>query len=111
MKTTAVWGMIAALVSLATAPVAAAVVPGLANGLDGYWTFDETSGGVLHDYSGHGFNGALVNYPGGQGNWTSGRIGGALQLGGLSSGQSVSVANFAMPTTSMTLTAWVYANS
>src|SRR6185503_16100890 len=88
-----------------------AVFGDLANGLDGYWTFDEVSGGVLHDFSGHGYNGTVVNFPGNQGNWTSGRIGGALLFGGPSTGQSVSVPNFAMPTTSMTLTAWVWANS
>ena len=74
MKTSAPLGIIAALVCLAAGPVNA----DLANGPDGYWTFDETSGGILHEYSGHGFNGTLVSFPGGQGNWTSGQIGGAL---------------------------------
>jgi hypothetical protein len=83
----------------------------LASGLDGYWTFDETSGGILHDSSGHGYNATLVNFPSGQGNWTSGQTGGALQFGGPSTHEYVSVPNFAMPTTSMTLTAWVYANT
>ena len=82
----------------------------LANGLDGYWTFDETSGGILHDSNGNGYNGNLVNFPSGQGNWTSGQFGGALLLGGPSTHQYVTVPNFAMPTTSMTLTAWVWAN-
>lgn len=101
-----------------TASVAADVIApsiaspsSLANGLDGYWTFDETSGGTLHDFSGNGFNGTVVNYSGGQGNWTSGQIGGALQFGGPSTHQYVSVPNFAMPSTSMTLTAWAWANS
>lgn len=90
-----------------------AVVPatGLANGLDGYWTFDETSGGTLADDSGNGFNGTLVNYPNGQGTWTSGLFGGALQFGGPSTHQYVSVPNFTMPTTSMTLTAWAWADA
>ena len=110
MKTLPASGIIAAVVCLAATPVSAQP-NSLANGLDGYWTFDETSGGILHDSSGHGFNGNLINFPGGQGNWTSGEFGGALQFGGPSSGQSVSVANFAMPTSSMTLTAWVWANS
>ena len=83
----------------------------LADGLDGYWTFDDLSGGILHDSSGHGYNGTLVNFPGGQGNWTSDQTGGALQFGGPSTHEYVSVPNFAMPTTSMTLTAWVWANS
>ena len=83
----------------------------LASGLDGYWTFDEMSGGILHDSSGHGYNGTVVNFPAGQGNWTSGQTGGALQFGGPSTHQYVRVPNFAMPTTSMTLTTWVWANS
>jgi len=118
MKTSIPLGRIAALACLAAGPAFADVtspsivpLPGLATGLDGYWTFNERSGIVLHDSSGNGFNGTLVNFPGGQGNWTSGQLGGALQFGGPSSGQSVSVANFAMPTTSMTLTAWVWANT
>jgi len=83
----------------------------LGSGLVGYWTFDETSGGVLHGSSGHGENGTLQNFPGGNGNWTTGRLGGALQFGGPSSHEYVSVPNFTMPTASMTLTAWVWANS
>ncbi|HKI68159.1 MAG TPA: hypothetical protein VKA67_01110, partial [Verrucomicrobiae bacterium] len=83
----------------------------LANGLDGYWTFDEITGGILYDHSGHGYNGTLLNFPGGQGNWTSGKIGGALQFGGPAASQSVRVPDFPMPTNSMTLTAWVWADS
>lgn len=118
MKTLPALRIIAALVYLAARPVSAdillpAVAPSssLADGLDGYWTFDETSGGILHDYSGHGYNGTLVNFPNGQGNWTSGQVGGALQFGGPSTHEYVSVPNFAMPTASMTLTAWVWANA
>lgn len=104
-------GLAAVLFSFAPLPGRAVVVPGLANGLDGYWTFNETSGGVLHDSSGNGHNGTLINYPGGNGTWTSGQIGGALQFGGPSTGEYVSVPNFTMPTGSMTLTTWVYASS
>src|SRR2546421_69000 len=81
------------------------------DGPEGYWTFDESSGGILHDFSGHGHNGTLVNFPGGRGNWTSGQAGGALLFGGPSTREYVSVPNFGMPITSMTLTAWVWANS
>jgi hypothetical protein len=100
---------IAVVVCLAASSVSAN--NSLDNGLDGYWTFDETSGGILHDSSGNGYNGSLVNFPSGQGNWTSGQTGGALQFGGPSTHEYVSVPNFAMPTTSMTLTAWVWADS
>jgi hypothetical protein len=107
------WPIIAAVVCLSTATVSGNAAPsgGLADGLDGYWTFSETSGGILHDSSGHGYNGTLVNYPLGQGNWTPSPLGGALLFGGTSAGQIVRVSTFAMPTTSMTLSAWVQANS
>jgi concanavalin A-like lectin/glucanase superfamily protein len=106
MKTVFAWGIITAICLSA-----GSAFGDLANGLDGYWTFDEMSGGILHDFSGHGYNGTLINFSGGQGNWTSGQAGGALLFGGPATHQYVSVPNFAMPTTSMTLTAWVWANS
>lgn len=96
---------------LAASPALAIVDSGLANGLDGYWTFNQTSGGMLVDSSGNGFSGNLVGYANGQGNWTSGLFGSALEFGGPGTGQYVSVPNFTFPTTSMTLTAWVWANS
>jgi len=107
MKTVVAWGIVTAIC------LSAGSVSGqLVNGLDGYWMFDEMSGGIAHDFSGHGYNGTLVNFPNGQGNWTSmGYVGGALQFGGPSTHEYVSVPNFQMPTTSMTLTAWVWANS
>jgi hypothetical protein len=113
MKTFSEFAMVAGLVGFMVYPAFTQnVAPsGLANGLDGYWTFDETTGGILHDSSGNGFNGTVVNYAGGQGNWTPGLFGNALQFGGPGTGQYVSVPNFAMPTTSMTLAAWVWADS
>lgn len=83
----------------------------ITDGISGYWTFDETSGAVAHEASGQGLNGALMNYAGGQGNWTSGRIGGALQFGGPATQQYVVVPDFTKPTTSLTLSAWVWADS
>ena len=107
MKTLPALAIITTLVCLTAGPASADLI----NGLDGYWTFNETNGGVLHDYSGHGFNGTLVNFPNGQGNWTTGLFGGALEFGGAGTHQYVRVPDFAMPTNSMTLTAWVWANS
>lgn len=112
--TLVLFGFAAALVFAATAPVFAQSDPGLANGLDAYWNFDETSGGILYDSSANGpngFNGTLVNYPNGQGNWVPGLFGNALAFGGPGSEEYVSVPNFDVPSSSMTLTAWVYANS
>lgn len=113
MKTFSVLAIVAGLAGLTVYPASAQNVnsTGLANGLDGYWTFNETSGGTLYDSSGNGFNGSLVNYANGQGNWAPGLFGNALQFGGPGTGQYVSVPNFAMPASSMTLTAWVWADS
>ena len=111
MKTLYLSGMVFGFAVLAASPTLAIVDSGLANGLDAYWTFNQTSGGTLVDSSDNGFNGNLVGYANGQGNWTSGLFGNALEFGGPGSGQYVSVPNFTFPTTSMTLTAWVWANS
>jgi hypothetical protein len=83
----------------------------ITDGLVGYWPFDETNGIVAHEASGNGLNGMLTNFPGGQGNWVAGQIGGALQFGGLSAKQYVHVPDFTKPTTSLTISAWVWADS
>jgi len=83
----------------------------ISDGLVGYWPFDETNGVVAHEASGNGLNGALTNFPGGQGNWVTGQIGGALQFGGLAAKEYVHVPDFTKPTTSLTVSAWVWADS
>jgi hypothetical protein len=90
---------------------AAVTQPNLFNNIAGYWPFDETNGGVAHEASGHGLNGTLVNYPANQGSWVAGQMGGALEFGGLTARQYVHVPDFTKPTTSLTLSAWVYADS
>jgi prepilin-type N-terminal cleavage/methylation domain-containing protein len=50
-----------------------------AQGLVGYWTFDEGTGTIAYDYSGNGNNGILVNGP----TWTTGKVGGALSFDGV----------------------------
>jgi hypothetical protein len=49
-----------------------------AQGLVGYWPFDEGGGTIAKDYSGNGNNGTLVNNP----TWTTGKVGGALSFDG-----------------------------
>lgn len=82
----------------------------LQNDLVGYWPLNETSGNIAHDASGVGQNGTLGNYAGNQGNWVSGQTGGALHFTA-SSSQYVMVPGFTQPTSTMTLTAWVSADS
>ena len=77
----------------------------------GNWPFDETSGSVAHDASGHGLNGSLVNYLGGQPSWSAGVIGGSLHFGGLSARQYVQVPDFTKPTSALTISAWIWADS
>jgi len=100
------------LAALSISGRCAAVVPGnIMDAIAGYWPFDETSGGVVHEASGQGLNGSLVNYPGGQGDWVAGQIGGSLHFGGLAAQQSVQVPDFTKPTTSLSLSAWVWADT
>jgi hypothetical protein len=78
----------------------------LTNDLVGYWPLNSTSGDVAYDASGNGQNGILVNYPGNQGAWVSGQVGGALQFNS-SASEYVSIPSFTEPTTTMTISAWV----
>jgi hypothetical protein len=89
----------------------AVIFPNIFDQSAGYWPFDETTGGIAHDASGAGQNGTLINYAGNQGNWTAGRIGGALDFGGLPVQQYVRVPDFTKPTTSLTVSSWVWADS
>jgi len=45
-----------------------------AQGLVGYWSFDEGSGNIARDYSGNGNNGTLLNST----SWTIGKVGNAI---------------------------------
>jgi hypothetical protein len=62
-----------------------------AQGLVGYWSFDEGSGNIARDYSGNGNNGTLYsgttvcsNPPtSGCPTWTTGKVGGALSFDGV----------------------------
>jgi hypothetical protein len=57
-----------------------------AQGLVGYWPFDEGSGTIARDYSGNGNDGTLCNGStcGVQGpTWTTGKVGGALSFDGI----------------------------
>ena len=46
--------------------------------LVGYWTFDEGSGTIASDYSGHGNDGTIEGGP----QWVAGKVGGALKFDG-----------------------------
>ena len=55
-----------------------------AQGLVGYWPFDEGPGTIAYDYSGNGNNGTLVNFNfTATSGWTTGKVGGALSFDGV----------------------------
>lgn len=84
---------------------------GLNTGLIGYWKFDETTGDVAADSSADGHNGTLGNYPGDDSQWVEGQIGGAVQFGGPGARQHVVVNDYAKPASTLTVSAWVFADS
>ena len=58
----------------------ASATPGTVEaGIEGHWMFDEVSGTVAHDASGHDVNGTLLGGP----TWTTGLFGGALGFDGV----------------------------
>ncbi|HTR54044.1 MAG TPA: LamG domain-containing protein [Kofleriaceae bacterium] len=78
------------------------------DGLVGWWRFEEGSGTTAHDSSGHGHDGTLSAGI----TWTTGRIGGAIELDGAQNhqvdlGRPVEL----MPSGSMTVAAWINAQS
>jgi hypothetical protein len=74
-----------------------------AQGLVGYWPFDEGSGNIARDYSGNGNNGTLVNGP----TWTTGKVGGALSFDGVDDNVVVPHNLSLNITSSITIMAWI----
>jgi len=81
-----------------------------AQGLVGYWPFDEGSGTIAYDYSGNGNNGTLCNGStcGVQGpTWTTGKVGGALSFDGVDDYVNVGNNAILQVSTDITVVAWV----
>lgn len=80
-----------------------------ASTLAGYWKFDEGSGTVASDSSGHASNGTLLNGP----TWATGKFGKALNFPAgksiVSVGAKASLAN--LNRTGFSVTAWINARS
>jgi hypothetical protein len=85
-------------------------VTAVSDALAGYWNFDEGTGNLLVDYSGNGNDGTLVNYPSDT-SWVGGQIGGALSFGGAASSNYVVVPNYPKPFSTLTVSAWVWADA
>jgi len=98
-------GLAASLFSACgTGPInAVSLAPGgLSQDLVAHWTFDEGADSVVHDSSGHQYDGTI---DGSSWSWLSqGRFGGALRL---EQGDSVSVNNFPNATEGWTVSTWV----
>ena len=80
-----------------------------ATGLVGYWKFDEKTGDQAADSSGGNHPAMLGNYYD-DSQWVEGRVGGALQLGGADTQQYAMVEDYTKPTSTLTVSAWVWAD-
>lgn len=101
--------------SVTSAPAATLTVnalawplPPMTNDLVAWWKLDDAAGTNALDSVGAN-NGSLYNYPGGDAQWVSGVVGGALRFDG--SSEFVYVPDYPKPTTNMTVAAWVWADA
>jgi hypothetical protein len=83
----------------------------ITNNLAGYWKFDETTGRTASDSSGLGNAGGLRNFPADNTQWVPGKHGGALNFRGAPLNDYVLVTNYPKSTTTLTVAAWVWADS
>ncbi|MGD8501806.1 MAG: LamG domain-containing protein, partial [Phycisphaerales bacterium] len=80
------------------------IVGNAAAELVGYWKFDEGSGTIAYDSSGHGNDGTLDGDP----QWVAGRIGGALEFNGTDSIVDIPYSPDMTPSEGATMSAWVF---
>ncbi len=90
------------------------IVPISPDNLVGQWTFDEGSGTVAHDYSGHSFDGTFMDgsatWKGGMPEWTTDRYGDAGKALAFDKGAHVVIPyNTALNPDMMTVCIWVNA--
>jgi hypothetical protein len=74
-------------------------------GLVGYWSFNEGTSTIAHDFSGHGNSGTLSTTGSTLPQWVPGKFGTALSFDGSSSYIQASFSTLAPP---VTMTAWIY---
>ncbi|MCF7976218.1 MAG: LamG domain-containing protein, partial [Phycisphaerae bacterium] len=77
-----------------------------ADNLVGEWTFDEASGTVAYDSSGHGHNGTIEN-----GSWEPGPVGSALHFDGMSSQVIIPAAAWDTIDQQASVCFWAYVDS
>ncbi len=83
----------------------------LTNQLIGRWRFDETTGTVAQESTGSSQAGTLFNFPGDNSEWVPGLIGRALSFSDPANQNYVIVPDYAKPTNTMAVSAWVWAES
>src|SRR5262245_59107499 len=79
----------------------------LTTGLVGYWTFDEGTGTVASDSSGHNNTGTLKNGP----LWTTGKLNTALQFDGIDDYVEVANSPSLSPTSAVSVSFWIKSGS
>jgi hypothetical protein len=99
--------------SVTSAAAAVVVLPlaSVTDGLAAYWNFNETTGTNATDSTPNANHGVLKNYPGDDTQWMPGQIGGALRFAGAASTNFVYVNNYPKPSATLTISAWVFAES
>jgi len=73
----------------------------LADALLAHWRFDESSGTMVTDSTGHGYNGGLASD---NPTWVTGRFGGGLRM---QTGDSVTIEGFPAATMDWTVSVWI----
>ena len=96
-----------------TGTVAVTVTPvtGITNALIAYWKFDQTNGALALDVTTNANHGAMINFPSDSSKWVSGKIGNALSFRGSGYSDYIFVTNYPKPCSSMTISAWVWADA
>lgn len=76
----------------------------ISSGLIGYWKFDELSGDIASDSSGHGHSGALINGP----TWVTSKMGQALSFDGVD--DYVNISSLASTNKTYSFSFWIKDN-
>jgi hypothetical protein len=82
-----------------------------AQGLVGYWSFDEGSGNIARDYSGNGNNGTLYNFNfTATSGWVDGKVGKALSFDGVDDYVTIGKNDSIFPNTFLSWIVWIKPN-
>lgn len=94
--------------------LAAAVIvqpAALTNHLIAHWKLDETTGTLAEESTGLSQNGTLFGFPGDDSQWVTGIVQGSLSFSHPTNQNYVIASDYAKPTNTMAVSAWVWADS